>query len=286
MENKSHALLAGVFTVCLIVAALIIIWYMNMDKASRVPYMIATNQPIPGLNAQAAVRYRGLNVGRVISIEFNPEKRGEILILMNVKKDTPITTTTYATLSYQGVTGISSIELDDNEVGSPLLPTSEDEPTVIPMQPGLLTELQLKGLKILTDVEKVMTNIAYIFNEDNSKALVSAVNNVGKAADSWSKVPDQIEPTVKQLPQLTAQARELMESLTELSKKTNHYLAEGADGESASRLNKLSDETKRTLHNVNTLIEQYKQRPSGILFGARGPEPGPGEPGFNAAGAK
>ena len=76
MENKSHAFIAGLFTVCLVAAALFIVWFLNMDRTVRVPYMIATNQSIPGVNPQATVRFRGLDVGRVTRIGFNPEEPG------------------------------------------------------------------------------------------------------------------------------------------------------------------------------------------------------------------
>ena len=39
--------------------------WLNRDRVERVPYEIATKLSIPGLNPQAAVRYRGLDVGKV-----------------------------------------------------------------------------------------------------------------------------------------------------------------------------------------------------------------------------
>lgn len=80
MENKSHAFIAGLFTVCLVAAALLIVWFLNMDRTVKQPYMIATNLSIPGLNPQATVRFRGLDVGKVINIGFNKDDPGEILI--------------------------------------------------------------------------------------------------------------------------------------------------------------------------------------------------------------
>ena len=124
MENKSHAFIAGLFTVCLVTAALLIVWFLNMDRTVKQPYMIATNLSIPGLNPQATVRFRGLDVGKVTNIAFNKDDPGEILIYFEVKEDTPMTESTYATLTYQGVTGIASIELDDDESSDTRLVTS------------------------------------------------------------------------------------------------------------------------------------------------------------------
>ena len=121
MENRSHALMTGFFTIALLIAAVLAGIWFNRDRVERVPYLIATTESIPGLNPQAAVRYRGLEVGKVDDISFNPAVAGQIVIRLSVDPEAPVTKTTFATLGYQGVTGIAFIQLDDEKTGSPLL---------------------------------------------------------------------------------------------------------------------------------------------------------------------
>lgn len=291
MENKSHAFIAGLFTVCLVAAALFIVWYLNMDKTVRLPYMISTNQSIPGLNPQATVRYRGMDVGRVTSIGFNLAKPGEILIHFEVKEDTPMTKSTYATLTYQGVTGIASVELGDSGTNMEKLETSPEKPAEIPMRPSLLAQLQLRGLHILQEIQSITSRLSYIFNKENSQTLVDSFRSIGRAAKSWEKVPDQLEPVLQQMPQMTDDTREMIRSVTELSQelkelsaKANTMLANDINSDTVPHLESLTEEAKITLSNLNKVLDQYQQRPSGLLFGARGPAPGPGEPGFDANG--
>jgi len=66
----------------------------------------ASLRSVPGLNPQAVVRYRGLDIGRVEAISFDPKVPGQILIHIGIRPDTPITKSTYATLGTQGVTGV------------------------------------------------------------------------------------------------------------------------------------------------------------------------------------
>ena len=291
MENKSHAFIAGLFTVCLVAAALFIVWYLNMDKTVRLPYMISTNQSVPGLNPQATVRYRGMDVGRVTSIGFNPAKPGEILIHFEVKEDTPMTKSTYATLTYQGVTGIASVELGDSGTNMEKLETSPEKPAEIPMRPSLLAQLQLRGLHILQEIQSITSRLSYIFNKENSQTLVDSFRSIGRAAKSWEKVPDQLEPVLQQMPQMTDDTREMIRSVTELSQelkelsaKANTMLANDINSDTVPHLESLMEEAKITLSNLNKVLYQYQQRPSGLLFGARGPAPGPGEPGVDANG--
>src|SRR4051812_20069326 len=118
MENRSHALMTGFFTIALVVAAVLAGVWFNRDTVERVPYQIATTESIPGLNIQAAVRYRGLEVGKVDEIDFNRAVPGQIVIRLSVDPEAPITKTTFAKLGYQGVTGIAFVQLDDDKTGS------------------------------------------------------------------------------------------------------------------------------------------------------------------------
>ena len=56
------------------------------------------------------------------------------------------------------------------------------------------------------------------------------------------------------------------------------------NSDTVPHLESLTQEAKMTLYNLNKVLEQYQQRPAGLLFGARGPAPGPGETGFDANG--
>ena len=98
MENRSHALTTGFFTITLLIAAILFGIWFNRDRVERAPYVIATTQSVPGLNPQAPVRYRGLEVGKVGGIDFNPKMAGQILVTLNINTDAPITKTSYATL--------------------------------------------------------------------------------------------------------------------------------------------------------------------------------------------
>jgi phospholipid/cholesterol/gamma-HCH transport system substrate-binding protein len=218
MENKSHALIAGLFTIVLLTAAILIGIWFNRDREERVPYQIATKLSVPGLTPQAAVRYRGLDVGKVESITFDPEVTGQILVHISVRPDTPITQSTFATLGYQGVTGIAYVQLDDDGTRPMKLPSSEQQIARIEMRPSLFDQLQTRGLAILQQTEEVAKRINTMLDPDNQKAIIAAFNNVSKAATEVETIPRQLQPTLERLPALTSQAQQALNALTALSK--------------------------------------------------------------------
>ena len=115
MENKAHALAAGIFVALLSLLVLGLAAWLTRETGVRDPYEISTRETITGLQEQAPVRFRGVDVGKVKNIGFDPKVSGNVLVRIEVDRDTPLTTATYAQLSYQGVTGLAFIQLADDK---------------------------------------------------------------------------------------------------------------------------------------------------------------------------
>jgi phospholipid/cholesterol/gamma-HCH transport system substrate-binding protein len=307
MENKSHALIAGVFTLVLLGAVVAIAMWLNRDRVQWVPYEIATKLSIPGLNPQAAVRYRGLDVGKVDDIIFDPKAVGQILVHISVKPDTPITKSTYATLGYQGVTGIAYVQLDDDGSQPVRLPSSEDKVARIEMRPSLFDELQTRGLAILKQTEEIARRINDTLTPENQAAVLNAFNSVSKAATEIETIPRQLQPTLARLPQLTSQAQQSLASVDALSRDARslttslnrlattlqapngpiNQIGSAAEQVSAvaGRLENealpLATDVRSSLRALNRTLEGLNERPQSVLFGSPAATPGPGESGFD-----
>ncbi|MFC7289223.1 MlaD family protein [Herminiimonas glaciei] len=301
MENKAHALMAGIFTIVLLIAAVLIALWFNRDRVERVPYEIATTLSVPGLNPQAGVRYRGLDVGRVDAVLFDPQKPGQILIRFSVSKDTPITQSTFATLSYQGVTGLAYVQLDDDGSQPVLLPSSKNKVARITLRASLLDTLQLRGLAILKQTEELASKVNLMLSDENQKTILGAFSDVSAAANKIEKIPQQLQPTLDKLPALANKADSALNSINRFSDEatqiTSKLNAAGGPidslddtinkvGSAASlveyQASPLIDETRTSMRSLNRALESFNQRPQGILFGPGRAQPGPGEAGFSA----
>ncbi|MES3023103.1 MAG: MlaD family protein [Pseudomonadota bacterium] len=314
MENRSHALMTGFFTLALLIATVAAGIWFNRDTVTRVPYEIATTQSIPGLNPQATVRYRGLEVGRVDAIIFDEKNAGQILIRLAVDENAPVTKTTYATLGYQGVTGIAFIQLDDDKTGSPRLQTAPEQPARIALRPGFLDQLEKRGLVILEKAESLATRANELLGPENQKKFGDALDNVGKAASAFEAIPRQLEPTLKRLPELTARVDQSLVRFdafsTSATRTADNYdrlatTLQARDGpinkltgtidrvggsldgvisnlemQTLPHFVSMTDEARTSLRAVKRTANSLGDRPQSILFGAPNAAPGPGEPGF------
>lgn len=316
MENKAHALAAGAFV--LVVAALLALLavWLTRDNGERNLYELSTRETISGLQPQAQVRFRGVPVGKVEFIGFDHKIAGNVLIRISVEVGTPLTQSTFATISSQGVTGLGFIQLEDDGPSTVALGVNDDDPPRIPLKPGLLQKLLDKGEVIMDQVEQASTKLNKLLGDGNQQALIGAVNNFSQAADSINKVVLKMDPVVSGLPKLSQEASATMKSLktaaddvsktatsvTATAERLNakggpiDKVAEGGAALAASvetfsaatlpRLGEVAEETARAMRQLRRTVNAVDDNPQSLIFGNGPPTPGPGEKGFTAPGGQ
>jgi phospholipid/cholesterol/gamma-HCH transport system substrate-binding protein len=321
MENKSHAIGAGAFV--LVVAALLVALaaWLTRDTGEHRFFEISSRESVTGLQRQAGVRYKGVAVGRVQSIALDPETSGNIRIRIAVDETVPITKSTFASLGFQGVTGLAFIQLDDaGESKEPLVGT-DDKPARIPMRPGLMSRLSDQGVGLLTKLDEATQRASELMAPANQKKLIDAVDNLGQAAASISQLAKHADQA--NLPALSHEASATLKGLRETSDRlgdsadsvrtsadafklmsnrmsnpggTLDNIAQGADALLATgqnlnatlvpRLNRTMDDTARTVRQVGRAVDALNDNPQSLLMGNGATVPGPGEPGFVAPAAR
>ena len=111
MENKSHAIAAGTFVLLLLGLLIAMASWLTRDTSTQRQFEISSKESVTGLQPQAGVRYKGVVVGRVTSITLDERTRGNVLVRIAVNDSAPITSSTFASLGFQGVTGLSLIHI-------------------------------------------------------------------------------------------------------------------------------------------------------------------------------
>ena len=299
MENKAHALIAGLFTLLMLLLALLFALWLGRDRVERLPYEMVTRLSIPGLNEQAAVRYRGLDVGVVDRISFDPAVPGQILVHMNIAPDTPVTKSTFGMLGYQGVTGIAYVQLDDDGSNPARLPSSHEHTARITMRPSLLDQVQDRGLAILIQTEVLAQRLTALLADENQRTMLAAFDHVSSAAREIETIPRNLNPTLARLPALADESARTLAALRHLEDQASQLTSQlqapngpvahlssateqisNVAGQLASEMPPLTSELRSMLRSVNRTLDNLTERPQGLLFGRGAMPPGPGESGF------
>lgn len=314
MENRSYALMTGIFTLSLLFAAVLISMWLNRDRVERVPYLVATTRSVSGLSPQAPIRFRGLEVGRVKSISFDQTVPGQILIELNINPDAPITTTTFATLGFQGVTGIAFIQLNDEAQKPIRLASSHEKMARIELRASIFDKLESQGSLILTRAEQLSERLNNFLTPENQKIILATFQQATKTAATFETIPQQLQPALAQLPALTKQTGQALTAVTQVSGDaktlmrnmdglvhqlqapqgpiqtlthtaqqlgyTGNQLLDQVETQSLPKVNILADEARNTIRSVNRTVNTLSEQPQSLIFGAQPAQPGPGEAGF------
>jgi phospholipid/cholesterol/gamma-HCH transport system substrate-binding protein len=302
MENKSHALAAGLFAILLLAAALFAVYWLGGIKDDTYDYVVVTKQNIGGLNPQADVRYRGIRVGKVSDIRIDAEDPSNILITISIGRDVPLTRGTVAKLNYQGVTGLAHILLLENGRSSEPLTPEPGKPPRIAMIPSLLDELSETGTATMREARQVLANVDAMLSAENRRHLTATLANLEAASAGMKPALDNLNGTLLQMRKLvddrniahlSAAAGEVGPLLAETrlaigkmqiaADKFDVAIGDpSANGAAAlmPRLNEMATDFSATARQLSRVLRILEDSPQGLVFGAPALPPGPGEPGF------
>ncbi|MCU0240785.1 MAG: MlaD family protein [Vicinamibacteria bacterium] len=306
MENRAHALAAGLFTLCL-AAGLVgtVIWLSQRHREAHLPYILVSRSSVAGLNPQAAVRYRGVDVGRVSAIRFDPEDARVILIDVGIAPNIPVTTKSFARLGFQGVTGLAFVDLDEApEKGTPLA-TNTMHPARIEMRPSALQEFGDAGQLLLVRVNEIALRLNALLNEENQTKLSRSLAGLERAIERVVVLQERLMPAVESLPRISddthaflKESQQLVREMSDLARDLRKQaevldqVGHGANqmGSAAAdlstqtlpALNRLLGRLTQTTESLERAIDAQTHDPRSLLFGSSPPEPGPGESGFKA----
>lgn len=318
MENKSHAMAAGVFII--VMAALLVglsLW-LTRDQTDYTLYELSSKDSVSGLQTQAPVRYKGVAVGKVTRIGFDPQTSGHVLIRIAVDADAPISPTTFATLGYQGVTGLAHILLDDGETSLETPPSGPSGLPRLPLKSSPLSQLAEQGPAIMGEVQEAMQRLNRLLGDENQQRFGETLNQLSLASASVNTlvqrldgtIADRLDPALAAVPGVAQDARLTLWALREAGDQAAaaaeqigltvrdlnapggplgdiaagaRSLAGAADRFSRVTLPSLdqaADETARAARRLGRTVSNIGDNPQSLIFGPGRAAAGPGEPGF------
>lgn len=250
MENKAHALAAGIFVLLLTAVLIIMAVWLTREVGVQNEYALSTRDSVTGLQTQAAVRFRGVAVGKVTEIGFDPQIKGNVLLRISIAEEAPITRSTFATLGFQGVTGLAFVQLDDSGESREPLKSSGEQLARIPVRPGLMSKLTDQGVSLVLQLEETSRRMNQLLDPAHQKAMLNTVEQLGQAAASVKQLASyadelartQLGPNRVDIPQLAQEAGAALRSVQDIAASVSG---------SADEVKKLAGEFRRSAERLN-----------------------------------
>ncbi|MCD6039831.1 MAG: hypothetical protein K0S27_1231 [Gammaproteobacteria bacterium] len=187
METNINYTVIGVFVILLVaVITLSVIWLSSgFSTDEYTTYQVWMKESVNGLAIDAQVEFNGVDVGTVKSIEISQKDPQVVILLLSVKKNTPITLGTNAMLNMKGFTGIGYIALIDKGTDTrPLKKLSGQLYPVINTAPSLLVRFDTAMTKLNENLHQVSVSIQLLLDQQNLHSIKQILQNMQTATQS------------------------------------------------------------------------------------------------------
>jgi phospholipid/cholesterol/gamma-HCH transport system substrate-binding protein len=308
MDRDANYVAVGAFVVLVLaMATAFVLWYTDTrERRDMQRYEIYFRGTVSGLSDGAAVRYLGVNVGRVARIGLDERDPGRVRVVADIYEDTPIKRSTVARLGLLGVTGLLYIDLAPADPQKrPLPPVQSLRYPVIPSEQSDFDVLVSSLPEVVVRATEVLKRLNAVLSDKNLSRVDATLANIDRAAaelpatstDARRMVIElaaaarEMQGAAANLRDLTAtagpdvkaaiaRAREITEHLAAASARLDELLAANNDNlarfsdQGLADLERLMRDAREAAQEFRSLSRSLKEDPSRILYqpGAQGVE--------------
>jgi len=206
METRANHILIGGFVLVVIAAIFgFLIWLAKVDiDRERAQYYIYFEESVSGLGFGGDVRFNGILIGKVTEIAIDPDNPARVRVLIEVAAEAPIRTDTKASLEFQGITGVSFVQLIGGDPGEPLLkPKGADDIPVIASVPSTLHELFAGAPQVIDRVLLLINRLTLLVDDENQARFKGILANVDDITADLKVRGPQIERILENIDQMS-----------------------------------------------------------------------------------
>ncbi len=230
----------GIFIACATVVFLIAIGFFLVPKlreAGDLYYVSFRDTSVNGLYVGSAVRFQGVDVGKVKEIEVNLKDLSSVRVQIKIQRGFPIKRDTTAVLALAGITGIRFVDLQGGTKDSVRLPPRGE----IPMRRGL----EEKAGDIVTNIDTAVNSFNSLLSRENLDRIDHFLEKAAKSSEMISQV-------------LEAKRGKLESSFDNVAKASNDFASV------TENLNKISanfsDMSKKITASSETAVDNVSKR--------------------------
>jgi|TARA_R110002126_G_scaffold17798_1_gene68823 phospholipid/cholesterol/gamma-HCH transport system substrate-binding protein len=286
LEAKTHYTHVGIAVLLLAVSLLSVSLWLSVgfDRKNYHNYLVYLNEPAGSLTEDSMVKYNGVRVGLVNSIELNQKNPQQVILVLKIDDEIIITEGTQATLISQGITGTTYLGLTATSPSlKPLKKTAGNPYPVIPSKPSFFYQLE-------KNIDKLTQQVNRVFDKENTDNIRLTLDHLEKLSAVFSKNDTSIDESLQELPKLikglkiSAQKFDVMAD--DISVSGKQFTSTMKAGKNS--IDQISQQTLppatlllRRLNEIAANLEKMstamRQNPSIVLRGSAPPKLGPGE---------
>ncbi len=186
MITKTEKLRLGIFIVASLamlgITILVLVGTRLMEPRDR--YKIRFDESVSGLDVGAQVKLSGVRVGEVEDVRIDPQDLNIVVVMVSLRKGTPIRSDSEAVLRTFGITGLKFVEIRGGSGRGKLL-----EPgATIKAGQSVLGSLEGKAHDIAVKTEMAVTSVLDALKEKNLRNVEAILGHAERISGEMSGI--------------------------------------------------------------------------------------------------
>lgn len=257
MEAKTNYTIVGLAVLILTSGLLATALWLSVGFHNKeyTTYAVYLHEAASGLSKEAPVKFSGVLVGYVKSIELNRKDPQQVILLLNIESKIPITVSTYAQIIAQGITGTSYVGLSAKTSTLERLKKAPGYPyPVIPAKPSLMTQIDQVLRDVSNNINKVSDEIRRVFNQNNQENLANILKNLEVFTKTLSKNSQQFDDLIDNSKKISGDIAQASENFPQIIENFKNALSEIKAMASSMKI--AGNEVTKTMKTGDDAIEQ------------------------------
>jgi len=155
---------------------------IKLSRQTVVYYSEFTSESVAGLTKGMDVKFRGIPIGKVSDISYNPRDLSSIRVEFKVDKEFPMKSDMTVQMGMSGITGLRFIEIMGGTNEAVLLPPN----SVIPSRTSLMGTITDRAEIILERTAELLENLTIATNRDSLADLFTAFRNISEITTNFN----------------------------------------------------------------------------------------------------
>lgn len=271
-RGVNYIFIGACFMLSLIGFVVFIFWFgeSGFFKDEVRIYKSYTKRPL-AIKADSLIKYKGINVGRVQSINFKDSNFEEIEITLEIRKDLPVKVDSTLRVEQSGILGASFLALIQNEKNSEIA----KDGAVLMIGGDSMGQIMDAIPSIAGKVDYLLDNANGVLSEENAKNITAILLSINEAARNINILAQGLGRNTQDIEKIIANLSKITQSTEQITNALNAKIAQGeydlrstiapALGALEGAMNEISDFAK----NGNAFIRNLEENPYNAIFGYR-----------------
>ncbi|MCF8110795.1 MAG: MlaD family protein [Desulfobacteraceae bacterium] len=267
MQSIRTKFSVGLFVIIGMSVVILFVLWLGMSEYFRGgrKYAAYFDESVQGLSRDAAVKYRGVNVGQVKQIGVAPDGR-LVEIIFTIEKELGNPENLVAQIKSVGITGIMFVELERPRLGEKTkAPDFEEFKPEFPVINTRPSEMK----RLLTDINEIISRIKQVDLEGISNRLITMIDSMNRimAEAELVKISKDLQQVIEntnrilnseQWEKLGRSANKTAQNLEQLIAETSSVLdrVEKSAASSSREFNKAANRVYKAAENANKLLNE------------------------------